>query len=158
MTTLGNVLEPLDESRGADVEWHVDVARDALTCGAQLRLGMPRRLACALCHGGGCDACQRRGAVTLREADDPPEQLDVVLGEQVDDAGVRLRIPNRGGAGQPGEPRGHVELTLVPADHSSDCVAVLERRAPPRASTIAWLPWLLLPALIGAIYAVLSSR
>src|SRR5690606_38368418 len=158
MTTLGNVLEPIDECRGADVEWTVDVTRGALTCGARLRLSMPRRLACAHCHGGGCDKCERRGAVTLREADAPVEHLDVVLGEQIDDAGVCLRIPNRGGPGLPDEPRGQLELTLVHADRSSDCVLDLVQAERSNLFASAWLPWLLLPALIGAIYAVLSLR
>ena len=45
----------------------VEVARDWFQSGARLSIELPRNLTCAGCHGGGCDACLRAGAITLWE-------------------------------------------------------------------------------------------
>jgi hypothetical protein len=100
----------------------VKVRREWLTAGEVVELELPRNLACAACAGGGCDACGRSGAITLRQRDEPAEVVEVTLparsGEHLPESrGVTLRIPELGGLPEPGSelPRGVLLLTVVPS-------------------------------------------
>jgi hypothetical protein len=150
---LAQVLLPKDMPRGADVQWRVDVARGTLQKGAQLELEMPRRLPCARCEGGGCDRCERSGAIVLREATEPNEQLSVVLSESQHGT-VRLRIPQRGGPGVAEEVRGDLELILCEAEVNSPCV--LSGVVDPRPITV-WLWWLGVLTLFALVYLAYRS-
>ena len=108
--------------RGPDVLHRVKVRREWLTAGEVVELELPRNLACAACGGGGCDACGRSGAITLRQRDEPAEVVEVTLparsGEHLPESrGVTLRIPELGGLPEPGSelPRGVLLLTVVPS-------------------------------------------
>jgi hypothetical protein len=110
----------------------VKVRREWLTIGEVVELELPRNLACAGCGGGGCDACGRSGAITLRKRSEPSEVVEVTLparpeGELPDSRGLTLRIPEQGGLPEPGSelPRGVLLLTVVPSAESDPSVKLL---------------------------------
>lgn len=103
-TTLAKVAkDTLDEPRGPDVAHSIRVPEAWLSRGETIELELPRQLNCARCQGGGCDQCQRAGAVRLRQADEPPETVRVTLpdvsslDESQADKPLLMRIPNAGG-------------------------------------------------------------
>lgn len=90
----------LDVPRGPDVVHRIRVPRAWLEAGDIVELELPRNLACAACEGGGCDVCERAGALTLRGRHEPPEILTVTLPTRKADEelrGVVIRIPEQGG-------------------------------------------------------------
>lgn len=98
--------------------------------GRDVLVTLPRNLRCAACDGGGCDGCERSGAISLRERADEPTEIQVSLPVR-DDArpGVCLRIPEQGGV--PHDPelgRGHLLLTVKSGDAPSGEVVLV--RAP----------------------------
>lgn len=115
--------------------------------GAVIELELPRNLACAKCDGGGCDACGRSGAVTLRGRGEPPEIVRVTLPKRGDSAelagsgrGVVLRVPERGGLADDEKlARGNLMLTVLVAEKEDPGVVRIEgaallpeeKRAPP---------------------------
>lgn len=108
--------------RGPDVLHRVKVRREWLAVGEVVELELPRNLACATCGGGGCDACGRSGAITLRRRNEPAEVIEVTLpsrpvDELPESGGITLRIPELGGLPEPGSelPRGVLLLTVVPS-------------------------------------------
>jgi hypothetical protein len=121
---LGRVTGDLDQPRGADVLHKVRVPAAWLDAGACIELELPRNLACAKCGGGGCDLCERSGAVTLRGRKDPAEIVQVTLPRRGDSAeleasgrGIVLRVPERGGISSAADqPRGMLMLTVITAD------------------------------------------
>lgn len=118
--------------RGPDVLHRVRVRREWLNHGEVVELELPRNLACAGCGGGGCDACGRSGAITLRKRSEPAEVVEVTLparaGDELPDSrGLTLRIPEQGGLPEPGSelPRGLLLLTVVPSPESDPSVKLL---------------------------------
>lgn len=108
--------------RGPDVLHRVKVRREWLVAGEVIELELPRNLACAACGGGGCDACGRSGAITLRRREEPAEVVEITLPARPEDdapdsRGITLRIPEQGGLPEPGSelPRGLLLLTVVPS-------------------------------------------
>ncbi|HET7543838.1 MAG TPA: hypothetical protein VFK05_28395 [Polyangiaceae bacterium] len=112
----------LDVPRGPDVTHRIRVPRAWLESGELVELELPRNLTCAACAGGGCDACERAGAISLRGRQEPPEILTVTLPKlQPNEGGepraVMIRIPEQGGlAPDQGEilPRGLLLLRVEP--------------------------------------------
>ncbi len=169
----------LDVPRGVDVVHRIRVPRAWLECGAALELTLPRHLTCAACEGGGCDSCQRAGAITLRERDELAEIVCMTLparGKEPDGIarGVVIRIPEQGGFPPASEqllPRGLLLLRVDPAETADAGVA----RVLPPATTLArrialslhsisararrapWLNLWLVVALLGAL-ALLAFR
>ena len=118
--------------RGPDVLHRVKVRREWLAVGEVVELELPRNLACASCGGGGCDACGRSGAITLRQRDEPAEMVEITLparrGEELPDSrGITLRIPELGGLPEPGSelPRGVLLLTVVPSPEPDPNIKLL---------------------------------
>lgn len=118
--------------RGPDVLHRIKVRREWLTVGEVIELELPRNLACAACGGGGCDACGRSGAITLRKRDEPAEVVEVTLparksDDLPDSRGVTLRIPEQGGLPEPGSelPRGVLLLTVVPSPEPDPSIKLL---------------------------------
>jgi hypothetical protein len=110
----------------------VKVRREWLSVGEVIELELPRNLSCATCGGGGCDACGRSGAITLRQRDEPAEVVEVTLpsrpmDEQPDSRGITLRIPELGGLPEPGSelPRGVLLLTVVPSEEPDPSIKLL---------------------------------
>ena len=118
--------------RGPDVLHRVKVRREWLVVGEVVELELPRNLACATCGGGGCDACGRSGAITLRKRDEPAEVVEVTLPARSDDElpdsrGITLRIPEQGGLPPPDSdlPRGVLLLTVVPSPEPDPSIKLL---------------------------------
>ena len=105
--------------------------------GATLEFELPRNLACAACGGGGCDACERSGAVTLRGRKDLAELIEVTLphpdSAQGAELGVVMRIPGRGGLPEDGSdlPRGNLLLTVRAGDEPTKGVRCLAQPSIP---------------------------
>lgn len=111
----------LDVPRGPDVVHRIRVPNTWFDRGETIEFELPRNLSCAACSGGGCDLCERSGAITLRGRDEPPEILTVTLPQRIaesDGRTVLLRIPEQGGL-PPAEgevlPRGLLLLRVEPA-------------------------------------------
>jgi hypothetical protein len=123
---LGQVLGELDGSRGADGLLSVTVLPLWLESGARLLVRRPRKLVCAACEGGGCDACERSGALVLPSAEDADEEILEVSLPQVDPARpVVLRIPGRGMPSlNTHEPAGHLLLRVAPGAQPSTSVTL----------------------------------
>jgi hypothetical protein len=113
----------LDVPRGPDVIHRIRVPRAWLEAGDMVELELPRNLTCAACEGGGCDTCERAGAISLRGRQEPPEILSVTLPKRQPDVdrelrAVVIRIPEQGGLPpEQGEilPRGLLLLRVEPA-------------------------------------------
>jgi hypothetical protein len=108
------------------------VRREWLVTGEVIELELPRNLACATCGGGGCDACGRSGAITLRRREEPAEVVEITLPARPEDdapdsRGVTLRIPEQGGLPDPGSdlPRGFLLLTVVPSPEPDPRIRLL---------------------------------
>jgi hypothetical protein len=118
--------------RGPDVLHRIKVRREWLTLGEVIELELPRNLSCAACGGGGCDACGRSGAITLRKRSEPAEIVEVTLpvrprDEVPDSRGITLRIPEQGGLPEAGSelPRGLLLLTLIPSAEPDPSIKLL---------------------------------
>ena len=153
----------------------VKVRREWLTLGEVIELELPRNLSCASCGGGGCDACGRSGAITLRKRDEPAEVVEVTLpsrptDEEPDSRGITLRIPELGGLPDPGSdlPRGVLLLTVVPSAEPDPSIKLLRgvpsKRPPASIVDSDEMPKLMVeaapkrrlpPALIVLIVAVI---
>jgi hypothetical protein len=122
----------LDGPRGPDIVHRVRVPRTWLEQGKMIELTMPRNGACAQCEGGGCDRCERSGAVTLRGKHDPVERVSVTLPRldvEAARSGVCLRIPERGGSGTAG-PRGLLLLRIATGTEVDPGVRLVETPPP----------------------------
>ncbi|HEY6727519.1 MAG TPA: hypothetical protein VI197_25965 [Polyangiaceae bacterium] len=119
-TTLAKVAkDPLTEPRGPDVVHSIRIPAAWLISGETIELELPRQLNCAHCQGGGCDQCQRAGALRLRQQDEPPETVRVSLpdtrglDESQADKPLLVRIPHAGGhAATENLPRGVLMLQI----------------------------------------------
>jgi len=116
VVALARVTQDLDEPRGPDVACSIEVPENWFWVGATLQIALPRLLSCARCDGGGCDACERRGAFEQAAAGMASEVavvLPVLQPERC--VAVRLRLPALGArAADQGLPAGHLLLTVVP--------------------------------------------
>ena len=125
---IARVTGDLDQARGADVQHRIRVPDAWLAEGATVEFELPRNLTCAACEGGGCDACDRAGAISVRERSELGEIVRVVLPCTDDDGplsshseppssgkrGLIVRIPDQGGLPPSGSdlPRGHLMLLV----------------------------------------------
>jgi len=131
---LARVALPSDRPRGPDVLLSVSVPESFLVEGATIEIEVPRNLSCATCSGGGCDACGRSGALSVRGRGDPAEKVEVTLPRPLPAASgslaprvVTLRIPEYGGRA-PDEsnlPRGNLLLTVRSGEPPSSGVTRL---------------------------------
>lgn len=131
----------MDVPRGSDVIHRIHVAAEWLEEGALIEFELPRNLKCATCEGGGCDKCERSGAISVRGRKELGEVVQVTLpvrGESSIEStssgrSIVIRIPERGGiSDNPNLPRGLLLLSIVPADVPDPEVRRIERpKAPP---------------------------
>lgn len=129
----------LDAPRGPDVVHRIRVPQAWFEAGDVVEFELPRNLACAACNGGGCDVCERAGAITLRGRQELPEFLQVTLPvrklEMDGEArGVVIRIPEQGGLPpQHGEalPRGLLLLRVELAEVADPGVSRVVQPEPP---------------------------
>jgi len=170
----------LNVPRGPDVLHRIRVPQAWLESGAMVEIELPRNLACAACDGGGCDICERAGAITLRGRHELPELLSVTLPirkpETDGDArGVVIRIPEQGGLSpQNGEmlPRGLLLLRVEPGEVADPGVSRVLPAAPPLSARRvalslripqsprgqAWLLAVLIAVVLLAGLAILAFR
>lgn len=134
---LGKVTTRMDVPRGPDVVHRIRVPRAWLEAGEVVEFELPRNLSCAACDGGGCDLCERAGAVTLRGRKELPELLSVTLptrksAPEADARGVMIRIPDQGGLPAAGLalPRGMLLLRVELAEAPDPGVSVVRRSVP----------------------------
>ncbi len=119
---LAKVTRPLDVPRGPDALHELSVPKDWLDAGAAIEFELPRNLSCAVCKGGGCDTCERAGAVSTRGRKEPAELVSMQLPDRFDSdtdepasdrAGVVVRLPERGGLpSDPELPRGNLMVAI----------------------------------------------
>jgi hypothetical protein len=129
---LGRVTQSLSTERGPDAVYELHLPSEWLEQGASIEFELPRHLTCAACGGGGCDACGRSGALSVRSKDEPSEVVPVTLparhGHQ-GPCGVVLRIPECGGL-PPGPrrlPRGLLLLRILPGEPGAATVRRIDR-------------------------------
>ena len=131
----------LNVPRGPDVFHRIRVPRAWLESGGAVEFELPRNLTCAACDGGGCDVCERAGAITLRGRGEPAEILSVTLPSRSSESegearGVVIRIPEQGGLppdNGEGLPRGLLLLRVEPAEAADPGVSRVAPTAPPVA-------------------------
>jgi hypothetical protein len=127
---LGRVVQAdLDAPRGPDAAHRIRVPRRWLEAGALVEIELPRNLTCASCEGGGCDACERSGALTVRGREEPIGLLVVTL-PAGSPGPVVIRIPEYGGLPQEGStlPRGHLLLRVEPGSKADASVTLAPDR------------------------------
>jgi hypothetical protein len=129
---LGRITKPVDGERGPDASYELRLPVEWLAQGASIEFELPRHLACAVCGGGGCDACGRSGALSVRGKDEPPEVVPVtlpMLESGPEPAGLVLRIPQCGGLPPVGHdvPRGHLLLRVLPGETTPATVRRIDR-------------------------------
>lgn len=110
---LGKVTGDLEAARGPDVEHQIQVPESWM--GSSVAVELPRNLNCAACQGGGCDRCERAGALSLRGRDEAAASFVVALPglETMGEAGLCLRIPERGAKSlEDSQGRGHLLLKV----------------------------------------------
>jgi hypothetical protein len=156
--SLGRVLDPraLDECAGPRARIRIDVPASWLAEGAILHITAPSRLTCARCDGGGCDACDRSGA--LRSPADPEGRLVTATLSGADHDGVLVRVPRPFGADH-GIQQLLVEIRVA-AVSSSFVTRVAQPSSPDAAvHAPARLPWPAVAlAVAAAIVLVLLGR
>jgi hypothetical protein len=119
MPALAKLDLGLAADRGPDVVHQVSLPASWLEQGASIECELPRKLRCAPCDGGGCDACERSGAIAMYEPGQAPRRVVVHLSP-----GSRtprsVRLLEQGGTGtDPARPRGCLMLRLEPGRTSS---------------------------------------
>ena len=121
---LAQVLGDLDIPRGPDLAFSTQVPSDWFRPGTVLRIALPERLSCAECQGGGCDRCDRKGAIRLREADEEQEIVRITLPQTLNESNIQIRLPHAGGypLSEQDEalPRGHLIVSLRSAEMEVD--------------------------------------
>jgi hypothetical protein len=112
----------LNVPRGPDVTHRIRVPWAWFEAGEIVEFELPRNVMCAACEGGGCDACERSGAITLRGRDELAEILSVTLPTRHGEGEIRsvvIRIPEQGGLAPETAgalPRGLLLLRVEPAE------------------------------------------
>ena len=92
MARLARVTDPrtLDVQDGSRASLSVNVPSHWFEEGASIELTVPTRLTCARCDGGGCDGCERSGALRA-PADEDRRRVIVNLPPQ-SNTNLRIRI------------------------------------------------------------------
>ncbi len=149
MTELARVFDESEITRipGGRASFEISVLEGWAnrTC----EIDVPRRLACATCEGGGCDACERRGAYRLEESDDE-RRVDVRLPSVL--AGrTRIRIGQPFGATSV---IGVLLLDVVLGEEPSPCCTVVPEPEQPLARADDAAPARMNPALVGVAIGV----
>jgi hypothetical protein len=153
-TILGRITGTIDSPRGPDAQMSVSVPEEWIAGGATLQIALPRNLTCATCHGGGCDRCERSGAVSLRSRRAEVETVEVTLPKGAAVAAdpapeaaavpatarsVVVRIPERGGLPETTReelPRGNLLVSIRPGPEPSRGVTRLKTPSVPAPPSV----------------------
>jgi hypothetical protein len=152
-SALGRVLDPraLDEGTGARGRLRFEVPAAWLDEGCRLDILVPRRVPCARCDGGGCDACGKSGVLRAPDAE-AERRLEILLPEACGDA-VALRLVDPFGAGLVEQ----LILEIRVGDASPSVTRLVDPPAP-LALPPAPLPWRgVLMAALAAVAAILAA-
>ncbi len=146
MTELGRVADPraLDTVGGPRGRLKVVVPEAWARPGRQIDVVAPKRIECALCRGGGCDRCERSGAIKLCEE---PSHRTLTLSLPPLSDGVVLRIPKPFAACE----LELLEVELSLGDQASDGCS--PARAGGLGAAAGWVPW---AAAAVALIALIS--
>lgn len=88
--SLAKIELPEAGVRAGDALWDVALPRAWFDGEHRATLTLPRRLSCALCEGGGCDACARSGVLDAGSS----SEVDVTVPRLTEDqTAVRMRVP-----------------------------------------------------------------
>jgi len=156
---LGRVTDPraLDAATGPCGRVRVVIPEDWARTGAAIEVGLPARVECGVCRGGGCDRCGRSGAHRL-PAEESERTLELSLPPLENDA-VLLRVPNPFGADSDLQ---LLTVEVATGDAASSCCRLLttsapltqERTASSATPTIASWVWLLVLVSILVVAAL----
>lgn len=141
---LGRILrDTADGARGPDVVHKVQVEKSWFERGECILLALPRHVTCAACDGGGCDRCERSGAITLRQRGDPVSLLQINLPQRSarelgEAPSIVLRIPDQGGVclEQTSLPRGMLLLRVNAADRTDPSIRLSDEDPQAAAESI----------------------
>jgi hypothetical protein len=133
---LGKITATGRFPRGPDAKHRIAVDREWLEEGAAIEIELPRNLTCAACDGGGCDTCERSGAVSVRSRGEARERIQVTLpacGASSETRGIVLRIPDSGGLAAPESdlPRGILLLSVLGSEQADASVRMIHSTLPP---------------------------
>jgi len=141
------------------------VLRDWIEEGSVIEFELPRHLTCRACEGGGCDTCDRSGAVTLRDRGEPPDLVEVTLPSRPENESFVIRIPERGGLAseESGLPRGQLFLRIeaVDSEPSASVSKVVPvstiRRVSHEPAAPTWYHGWLVPVALGVVVALCTA-
>ncbi len=158
-SALGRVLDArdLDAAGGPRARLAIDVPAAWIEEGVELVVRTPRLLGCARCDGGGCDACERSGA--LRAPSDPEARVvRVTVGpssidpERDGSRAIVVRVAQPFG---PDEEIDQLLLELRPSASASPSVTRVARATVPASASGGLLrEHLALPALLATAAAL----
>lgn len=148
--------DELTGPRGPDGRHEIVVTEDWMLGRAWIEIPLPRLLSCASCDGGGCDGCERSGAVATRPRKTPPEVIEVQLPGA---APVVLRLPRYGGlAPDENTARGLLLLAIRLGPEPSEGLRLVDLPpapqplapppAPPRPLVLLWVAAAVMVALL----------
>lgn len=138
---LARVLqeESLTGPRGPDGCHEVTVLESWFSEESWIEVSLPRLLRCASCEGGGCDQCERSGAIATRPRKSPEEILEIQLPRG---GPATLRLPQRGGVPLEGQDvlvRGLLLLTIrvgeVPSEGLRRRTSIVDIQKSPRLNS-----------------------
>ena len=155
--TLGRLLDPraLDEGAGPRGRVQITVPAAWLTEGCRIEILAPRRLPCARCDAGGCDACGKSGVLRAPDAE-ASRRLEITLPGTPGEA-VALRLADPFGPGLVDQ-----LIIEIRAGVASPSVTLLADPAVPEVATLPPYPWrgvvLAAIATTAAILVAVLSR
>ena len=154
--TLGRLLDPraLDEGAGPRGRVQITVPAAWLTDGCRIEILAPRRLPCARCDAGGCDACGKSGVVRAPDLE-ASRRLEITLPGTPGEA-VALRLADPFGPGLIDQ-----LIVEIRAGEASPGVTRLPELTPQEPAALPLYPWrgVILAAIATAaaiLIAVLS--
>ena len=155
--TLGRLLDPraLDEGTGPRGRVQITVPAAWLTEGCRIEILAPRRLSCARCDAGGCDACGKSGVLRAPDAE-ASRRLEITL-PGTPGVAVALRLADPFGPGVVDQ-----LIVEIRAGEASLGVTRLPEPTSPEATTVPPYAWrgvvLAAIATAAAILVAVLSR
>ncbi|MEZ4444184.1 MAG: hypothetical protein R3B72_34245 [Polyangiaceae bacterium] len=153
VTSLGRVVDKqaLDESEGTRASVALVVPAGWLTEGAQLEVLPAKLLACARCDGGGCDGCDRSGALRAPR-DEEARRFRLTLPSGAPASGVLLRLVKPFEEGEIDQLLVRVKAGESPSKGVTRIVAPQPVVVPPTG-----LPWPRVALVVAAAAAVIAA-
>ena len=156
MNQLGRVTEDLAEDRAPDVRLTVAVPLQWLQQGSSIEVTIPRLVSCEACGGGGCDACDRRGALVTRERHAAEETTVIHL--PIESApGTSVRLVQQGALpANDVQARGCLLVVFDEGDPSGSVRQISVPGASGKGSPLSWMPWIALLVVIALMFFVFA--